>query len=207
MLYLLKGLVLGVLVAAPVGPLGVLCIRRSISFGMASGFYIGLAVAAADAFYGAVVAFGLKWISDSLMSIAGYLQVGGGAVLIWVSLSMMRNTRPIRKIRDRNPSRFRAFFAVFFLTLSNPATILSFVAIFATFNLANMQTSYFSASLLTFGIFVGSAGWWLFLSWITSKHQDSLTDRSLRKINFAAGLMLLIFAVFGLVRGIQSFQL
>ena len=132
-----RGLVIGLAIAAPVGPIGLLCIRRSLADGFPLGFLTGLGAAAADGVYGAIAAFGLTAVSSFLVAQQRWLALGGGLALLWLGWQSIRRP-PADTAADGggNTSRAGAFASTFVLTLANPATILSFVAVFAGLGLA-----------------------------------------------------------------------
>src|SRR6185369_560193 len=129
---LLKGLVIGFSIAAPVGPIGLLCIRRSLTNGRVAGFVSGLGAATADALYGVVAALGLTAITSALLAHQSWLQLGGGGFLVYLGVTTLRAAPPAAAPRATAPTNLRsAYFSVLVLTLTNPMTILSFLGIFA----------------------------------------------------------------------------
>ena len=193
----LKGCAIGFSIAAPVGPIGVLCIRRSLADGARVGFLTGLGAAAADAFYGAVAAFGLTIVSDFLQQYQTTLHIVGGAFLLYLGIKTFF-AQPAQAVTPTNHAT--AFGSTFFLTLTNPATIVSFMVIFAAFGLSQHANNYWSGALMTFGVFVGSAAWWLILSSSVSLLRTRITASWMRQINRLAGATILAFAVFVLLK-------
>lgn len=201
-----KGLILGFSIAAPVGPIGVLCIRRTLAEGRAIGFVSGLGAATADGFYGAVAAFGLTLISSFLIGQSLWLKLIGGAFLIYLGV-MTFIARPAERQAETTNSAgllthpatrlLGAYASTLGLTLTNPATILSFAVIFAGVIGAPVAGSGpLTAGVLVTGVFAGSALWWLTLS----------VGVGLLRSRFNAGLMVWvnrlsggIIGVFGLV--------
>ena len=149
---------IGFSIAAPVGPIGVLCIRRTLADGRVTGLAVGLGAAAADAVYGAVAGFGLTAVSGLLVEPAGLAGLVGGLFLCYLGIRTLpgRARRPRRGGR-RGPAG--AFTSTFGLTLANPATILSFVAVFAGLGIAARGARRGRGSGA--GVFLGSALWWL----------------------------------------------
>ena len=133
---LLRGLVIGFSIAAPVGPIGVLCIRRTLADGRATGLAVGLGAAAADAVYGAVAGFGLTAVSGLLASHEGLLRLVGGLFLCYLGIRTFLSRPADHAARAGGTGLLGAFAATFGLTLANPATILSFVAVFAGLGIA-----------------------------------------------------------------------
>lgn len=192
---LLKGLIIGFSIAAPVGPIGVLCIRRTLTQGHWAGLLSGLGAATADAFYGSVAGFGLTVISALLIGQQFWFSLIGGVFLCYLG----GKTFLARSAETAAPSKGRvgigAYASTLFLTLTNPATILSFAAIFAGLGLANASGDYGSASIMVLGVFLGSALWWLILSGGVSLLRGKFTPDMLRWVNKISGV---IIAGFGL---------
>ncbi|WP_282607095.1 LysE family translocator [Pelagibius sp. Alg239-R121] len=197
-----KGLLLGLSVAAPVGPIGVLCIRRSLTQGMGIGFVSGLGAAAADACYGAVAAFGLAAVSIFLLEMEGALRLGGGLFLVWLGVKTFRAVPAALGTDGKNGGHGGAFLSCFVLTLANPATILSFIALFAGLGFAGATAGlgggYTGAVILVFGVFLGSALWWLGLSGSVGLLRKRVTPSALQWINRLSGLVLAAFGFFAL---------
>jgi threonine/homoserine/homoserine lactone efflux protein len=161
---LLRGGLIGLSIAAPVGPIGVLCIRRTLAEGRAAGLVSGLGAATADAIYGCIAGFGLTLISSLLVSQQAWLRLVGGLFLCYLGVRTLL-ARPAQNAAAA-PGRGLAsnYASTFFLTLTNPMTILSFAAIFAGMGLGQARGGYGAAALLVLGVFLGSAAWWLLLS-------------------------------------------
>src|SRR5262245_59111062 len=188
----LRGLAIGFSIAAPVGPIGVLCIRRTLADGRATGLAVGLGAAAADAVYGAIAGFGLTAISTLLVRQQVLLRLVGGLFLCYLGIQTFR-ARPVdRPARAGGAGLLGAFTATFGLTLANPATILSFIAVFAGLGIAGAG-SWREATVLVGGVFVGSALWWLLLSGIVGAFRVRLDLGALRWVNRLSGLVLLGF--------------
>ena len=191
---LLKGLVLGCSIAAPVGPIGVLCIRRSLANGRLVGFVSGLGAATADAVYGAIAALGLNAIMSALQAQRVWLQLGGGAFLIYLGVATLRaQPRPIAASSSAAPNLLAAYFSVFALTLTNPMTILSFLAIFAGLGVGT------GAGWLVLGVFLGSAAWWWLLSFAAGWLGGRLQRGGLRAVNLVSGAVIAGFGIWQLL--------
>ena len=196
----LRGLIIGLSIAAPVGPIGVLCIRRTLADGRAIGFASGLGAATADALYGAVAAFGLSLVTNVLVEQRLWLQAVGGLFLCylgWRTWTAM--PRPVSGAVAGAGGLVAAWASTFALTLTNPTTILSFAAIFAGLGLGRAVGSYRAASTMVLGVFLGSALWWLFLSVSVGLARSSLTADRLRWINRTSGGVIGAFGVVALV--------
>jgi threonine/homoserine/homoserine lactone efflux protein len=193
--YFIRGLLIGFSIAAPVGPIGVLCIRRTLAQGRASGLISGLGAATADAIYGSIAGFGLTSVSTFLIGHQVWLRVVGGAFLFYLGLKTIL-ARPAEKSTWADGNRFIGdYFSVFVLTLTNPVTILSFAAIFAGLGLADESGNYASAGALVSGVFIGSSVWWLTLSSVVALFRTSLTPRWLRWTNRLSGIVIMAFGL------------
>jgi threonine/homoserine/homoserine lactone efflux protein len=195
--YFLKGSIIGLSIAAPVGPIGLLCIRRSLAEGRGMGLATGLGAATADALYGAVAGFGLAIVSDFLVAQRGLLGIVGGLFLCYLGIRTFL-AKPAQQTQEVRASGLgSAYAATFVLTMTNPMTILSFVAVFAGLGLA-ASPNYFAATLLVFGVFVGSALWWLFLSTVASLFRSRITPAWMRGVNRLSGAIILAFGLYAL---------
>jgi threonine/homoserine/homoserine lactone efflux protein len=193
--FLVKGLIIGFSIAAPVGPIGVLCIRRTLAYGRPLGFLSGLGAATADAMYGLVAALGLTLISAYLLDQQFWLKLVGGTFLLYLGLKTLRTGTTSTVVPVTGRSLLNAYSSTLFLTLTNPATILSFMAIYAGLGLAGTQRNYGDAGSLVLGVFTGSAIWWLLLSGGVSLFRDRFTVGRLRWVNRLAGLILCTFGL------------
>ena len=201
--FLFKGLALGFSIAAPVGPIGVLCIRRTLAEGRAVGFASGLGAATADAIYGSIAAFGLTLISTFLISQRLWLGLIGGAFLCYLGIKtlMAKPAEPAAFIAGKG--LLGAYGSTFFLTLSNPITILSFVAIFAGLGFVNASRDLVSAGVLVLGVFGGSASWWFLLSGGVSLFRSRFDLRALQWVNRISGSVITGFGLLALMSLIE----
>jgi threonine/homoserine/homoserine lactone efflux protein len=192
---LLTGLVLGFSIAAPVGPIGVLCIRRTLAEGRRYGFISGLGAASADAIYGAIAGFGLTFISSFLFAQQDWLRLLGGLFLCYLGIRTFFSKAAEQAANLRQGGLWVAYGSTFLLTLTNPMTILSFAAIFAGFNLAGRSGSYSAAAVLVTGVFIGSSFWWLSLSTGVSFLRNRFTPARLVWINRISGVVITAFGL------------
>jgi len=189
----LKGLAIGFSIAAPVGPIGVLCIRRALADGRLAGFVSGLGAATADALYGLVAALGVTAVMNVLVEHRVWLQLGGGLFLLYLGLATLR-TKPAAETRTTTaPNLQAAYFSILALTLANPMTILSFIGIFAGLGLGVSAGGAEPACRLVLGVFLGSAAWWLLLSTAAGWLGHHLRHGGLRALNIASGLIIAAF--------------
>jgi threonine/homoserine/homoserine lactone efflux protein len=203
LLFFLKGLVIGFVIAAPVGPIGVLCARRTLMHGRRAGFFSGMGAATADAIYGFVAAFGLTFISDMLLEYHTWLRWAGGAVLLLLGAKAILS-RPVKKGDLPRSARHYAglYSSTFFLTLTNPMTIFSFAAVFAGFGLAGTRGSILATATLIIGVFLGSALWWLLLVGIFSLYRHKFQSHELHWLNRISGTIIAgcgVLALLGLL--------
>jgi threonine/homoserine/homoserine lactone efflux protein len=197
--FFLKGLLLGFSIAAPVGPIGLLCIRRTLAEGKVSGFVSGLGAATADALYGCVAAFGLTAVSAVLVNYKQPLQLAGGLFLIYLALQIFLS-KPADTADMPAPRKSfgKAYASTLFLTLANPATILSFVAVFAGLGIVGTTHAYTSPALMVAGVFLGSAAWWLALSGGVGLFKDRLHQTGLIWVNRVSGILIFVLAMISL---------
>jgi len=194
----LKGLAFGFILAGTVGPMWILCFRRTLSHVRLFGFVSGMGVATADTLYGFVAAFGLTAVSNFLLEQKFWLGLVGGAFLCWLGVKTLLSHPTDRAAQAPASSFAAAYTSTLALTLTNPATILAFVAIFAGLGLAS-SGSYAEASLVVVGVMLGSAAWWVLLSMGAGWLRTRSGPRLLRTINVIAGISILSFGVLQLV--------
>ncbi len=188
-----KGLLVGFILAIPVGPIGLLCITRSLAKGRISGIFSGLGAATADAVYASVAGFGVTYISSFLMSHQVLLRLAGGAVLLLVGLHIALTKPPSRTKGLRDKGLLGDYVSVFFLTLTNPLTMLAFAAAFATLGMEQAAVTHHVPFFLVPGVFTGSALWWLCLSTTVGWCRKKITPRRLRLINEVSGGAIAVF--------------
>ncbi|MCC7049703.1 MAG: LysE family transporter [Alphaproteobacteria bacterium] len=194
-----RGLLIGLAIAAPVGPIGVLCIRRSLAGGFALGFLTGMGAAAADGVYGAVAAFGLTAVSGFLIAQQKFLALGGGLALIWLGWRTARQRPATRAAAAGNGASLAgAFASTFVLTLANPATILSFIAVFAGLGLGATPGTAGALAVVA-GVFLGSAAWWLFLAGAMAALHRQAPQAAVVWINRVSGAVLAAFGIAALL--------
>jgi threonine/homoserine/homoserine lactone efflux protein len=195
--FLAKGLIIGFSIAAPVGPVGILCIRRSLSQGYLVGFFTGLGAATADALYGFIAGFGLTIISNILVSQQMGLKLMGGLFLCYLGLKIALE-KPTQEAATPSGKIISAYASTFFLTVTNPITILSFIAIFAGLGLGS-KNDYWDAGILVLGVFLGSAFWWLILVSGVSLFRNQINTHTLQWINRISGIIIIGFGLAALL--------
>ena len=193
-----RGLVIGFSIAAPVGPIGVLCIRRTLADGQISGLVSGLGAATADAMYGCVAGFGLTFISSLLIDQQMWLRLFGGLFLLYLGIKTLLSRPSDQAANAAGSGLLGSYVSTFLLTVTNPLTILSFVAIFAGLGLANTSGTYISAVILVLGVFLGSALWWLLLSGGVGVFRDKFNTQGLLWVNRISGVIITVFGMVAL---------
>lgn len=196
----LKGLVIGFVIAAPVGPISLLCIHRSLINGFKAGLMTGFGAALADGIYGLIAAFGLTAISSLLVAHQLWIRGLGGLFLIYLGLKLFL-AKSAHKLQGQKSEKslLHAVATTFFLTLTNPMTILSFVAIFAGLGVGTVDSTYIQALIMVSGVVMGSAVWWIFLSGVVTFFlHKRMTDLWLRIINRFSGVIMMVFGIFAL---------
>jgi threonine/homoserine/homoserine lactone efflux protein len=199
-LLFLKGFLIGLAIAAPVGAIGVLCIQRSLHHGFKIGFMTGLGAAFADGTYGVIAATGLTVISSFLITYQYWIQLLGGIFLLYLGIKLFF-TKPLHQQATSNNERsaMHALFTTFILTLMNPSTILSFIAIFAGLGIGAAKYDLIQAFSLVLGITIGSAAWWLVLSGTVALIFHHFLDISIMWwINRCAGIIIFLFGIIAL---------
>jgi threonine/homoserine/homoserine lactone efflux protein len=188
-----RGFALGFAIAAVVGPIGVLCIRRTLSSGFAIGWVSGLGAATADAAYASLAAFGVTALTTLLVEQRVWLRLIGGGFLLYLGLRTLRSQPAQRAAPSATVTDIvGAYGSTLALTLSNPMTILSFVAIFAGLGVGALGGAL-DGAVLVVGVFAGSAAWWLVLAGAVSAVRARLTPRVFRGVNVASGLVIVAF--------------
>ena len=199
---LLKSVLIGLSIAAPVGPIGLLCIQRTLDHGMRVGLATGLGAAMADALYGAIGAFGVTALIALLTGAQALLALGGALFLLWLAWKAWHGAPAQQAAAVRDGIKgWHAFGGTFLLTMSNPATILSFIAVFSS--LAGGMTTASPAWMIA-GVFIGSAAWWLVLVGLVGRLRERLRPRHLRWIRRGSAVLLAGFAAWQLASLVTS---
>lgn len=197
-MFFLKGFIIGLSIAAPVGPIGLLCIQRTLTYGRAAGLISGLGAASADAFYGAVAGFGLGAISTFLVSQRMWVQIIGGILMASIAIRGLR-AKPAQNAAATNLNGGGlawSYLSISLLTITNPMTILSFIAVFAALGVGSSTHTYAAAGWTVLGVFLGSATWWLVLSTAVSLIRHKLSANVLRFITVSSSGVILALAAY-----------
>ncbi|WP_088041472.1 LysE family translocator [Bacillus sp. EAC] len=200
--FFIKGLIIGLSIAAPVGPIGVLCIRRTLAHGRIVGLVSGLGAATADGIYGLIAGFGLTVITNFLIGQHFWIQLIGGFFLCYLGIKTLRSKASFDQSDTQKKNIISAFLSVLFLTLTNPMTILSFIAIFAGLGISSSDNNLIASVILVVGVFCGSTLWWVILSSGVGLFRNRISNQSLTVINRLSGVIIIIFggiALYGLL--------
>jgi len=197
-LFLIKGLIIGFAMAVPIGPVGIMCIRKTLAEGHSRGLIIGIGAATADSLYSSMAAFGLTFISDAITAHQFWLRLVGGGVLLFLGIRTFYAQPKNPKIRFESTGVLRSYIYAFFLVMTNPVTIFAFIAVFAAFGLGH-ALNFFSACILVLGVFAGSCLWFITLSYIATFFRKKLDTEGFRWVNRIAGILILISGIIALV--------
>ena len=192
----LKGLIVGLSIAVPVGPIGVLCIRRTLAKGRLIGLFSGLGAATADALYGAIAGFGLTILSNFLIGQRLWLHLIGGGLLCLLGIKTFVSKPADEGTCVEGSSLWNAYLSTFFLTLTNPMTLLFFAAVFAGLGIGSERHHYFAAAILVSGVFIGSAMWWLVLIGFTGILRGLFNFKRQQWLNRISGLIIIGFGLY-----------
>ncbi len=194
LVFFLKGLIIGFAMAVPIGPVGIMCIRKTLSEGHSRGMVIGLGAATADSLFGSIAAFGLTFVSDMIASQYFWLRLVGGGLLIFLGIRTFRARRKDAAIPLENNGLLGSYISAFLLALTNPVTIFAFVAVFAAFGVGQ-RLGIVSACILVIGVFAGSFLWFLTLSYVATLFRKKLDSGGIRWVNRIAGILIMLSGV------------
>jgi threonine/homoserine/homoserine lactone efflux protein len=198
-----RGFILGFTIAAAVGPISLLVIRRTVAEGRAVGLASGLGVATADGTYGGIAAFGLTAITDLLVGGGRLLGLVGGLFLLWLAWRTIRAVPTTEaSVTERRGGLPGAYLSILGLTMANPMTIIAFGALFAGLGVTGNDAA--QSALITLGVFLGSAAWWVVLTTIVGAVRSRITPRWIRVINIVSGVVLGGFALLSIVLAIRG---
>lgn len=194
-LYLvLSGVVMGLIAAVPIGPVNLICIRRTFAFGPLNGFVSGMGAALGDGIFAAIMGFGLTWIAQLIEGYATIIELIGGALMVWMGYKTFFSP-PVPRCAEDRPDKegtnlARVMISTFALTITNPVTLLSFGVMFASLGgLAGGAGSYHDAGFVVAGVVGGSAGWWLALTTVIGLFHAKIDEKVMRMINRICGVL------------------
>ena len=210
-LYLFKGMLVGLMVSIPLGPMGVLIIQKTLHKGALSGFIAGMGAASADFFYASVTAFGLGYVINTVQTHELLLQIIGGIFLLCIGLKIYFDN-PIRQIRQRRQGRVSKtgllgdYLSLFFLTVSNPITVVVFMAVFAGRSVFGESSSMLGELLVVMGVLLGGGVWWYTLSTLVNIFRKKFRLRVLITINRVSGLVITILGALVILAAFAPFK-
>lgn len=190
-----KGIVVGIIIATPVGPVGTLCVQRTLIEGKINGFLTGLGATTADVIFGLIAAFGLTVVSNFLIDQQEWIRLLGGIIICLIGIRVFFVNTHNKITPTRSPNLFSAFASAFLIAITNPITIITFAVMFAGFGLVGSNANYGSASLTVFGVFVGSGFIWLTLLGMTLMFRERFDFGRMKWVNKIAGIVILMFGV------------
>lgn len=199
--YLFWGIAIGLMVAIPLGPVNLICIRRSLNYSSMNGFVVGMGAAVADTIFGAIAAFGLTSVMKEVERVNGWIEIVGGVVLIAVSINLWSKHPHLSDVKDSVRDRLKGAIGAFMLTIVNPMTILGFVALFVALGLGDMGGEFNNALLVVIGVFIGSGLWWATLSRIAGHMKNRLSDDHLVMINRVSAAIVALCGLWALQKG------
>jgi len=196
---LIGGLMVGLMIAMPVGPVNILCIHRTIEAGWKSGVISGLGAAVADMLYGAVAGFSITLVVQFLVREQFWIRFFGGILLVVIGIwYIFKRPEALDARTEERASAYADWRSTFLLTLTNPTTVLSFIALLAALGMGNSRHWWLTVFLVA-GIFCGSMLWWLVLSSIVNFFRGRFNDRVLLSMNRFAGLLICGFGILAIV--------
>jgi threonine/homoserine/homoserine lactone efflux protein len=193
-IFFLKGLIIGFAMAVPIGPVGIMCIRKTLTEGHSRGLIIGLGAATADSLFGSIAAFGLTIVSDVIASQHFWLRLAGGGILLFLGIRTFRARRKDPIVPFDNKGLLGSYVSAFLLVITNPVTIFAFVAVFAAFGLGH-RLVIVSACILVLGVFSGSCLWFLTLGYVATLFRKKLDAGGLRWVNRISGILIILSGV------------
>jgi threonine/homoserine/homoserine lactone efflux protein len=205
LIYILKGIAIGFALAAPVGPLGVICIRRTLAHGSKRGLLVGLSAAVADILYGIVAAFGVTLISDFIYHQQQWIRLVGGFFLIILGYHILRSHPLTETETNGTNGHIRAFFSTFLLALTNPMTVFTFAAVFASVGLKEITSNHIYGLFLVAGIFLGTMGWFTLLTTLVHFFKEKINTDGISLVNKIAGSVLILFGIIALCSSLIGF--
>jgi len=203
----LQGVLVGLGASIPLGPIGVLCVQRTLSKGRISGFISGLGAAFVDTFFAALAIMGLAYIQALIKEHENYFLCFGGLIVVYIGLKIYL-TNPVKQIRQANfkRRRFEDFISVAALTISNPSALFLILGLFALVGLnINAETGSFAISSVLWGVFAGAALWWYTLSTGINIFRNKFRLKQLWMINRISGIVIMALGMISTLKGVWMF--
>jgi threonine/homoserine/homoserine lactone efflux protein len=203
-----KGLLIGVLVSAPMGPIGLLCVQRTLNKGQWHGFFSGVGAAFSDIIYAGITCLGMGIVIDFITGHQYILQIVGSILLMVFGVYIFRSnpSKQLTRRRENVNSFSQDTVTAFLLTLSNPFVIFLYIALFARFNFISSEEKLFSMLLGLFSILSGALAWWFVVTFFVGKLRKIINLRGLWIMNKIVGLVIVVLSIVGLIYSICDIQ-
>jgi len=194
-IYLLEGFTIGFLIAMPTGPIGVLCVRRTLTYGNYHGLIVGLGSASADVVYALIAAFGITLVSDFIIGMLHWIRLAGGVLLLILGILIFRSYPSEKTKSKRSNENTKSYISIFLLALTNPMTLFAYVAVFSGIRSGYIVSHQNFIPMLVLGIFLGSISWFSLLTNLTCIFKKNITNGGFTIVNRTAGCLLMSFGV------------
>lgn len=201
--FFLKAWMLGIAIAAPIGPIGMLCINKTLEFGIKGALIVGLGAAFADGVYGMIAALGITAISQIMLNSSNILRLIGGIFLLYLAYKEFYSVNKAKAANIKSKKIINQIISIFFLTLTNPMTILTFIGIFAS--IGSITTSSLDSIIVVIGIFFGSMTWWLILGATVTTIKQKIPITWFEKVKLISCVILVFFGLFSILESIKNF--
>jgi threonine/homoserine/homoserine lactone efflux protein len=204
-IYLFEGIIIGFLLATPVGPIGILAVRHTLAYGRRHGLVVGLGGASADVVYATVAAFGVKLISLFISGHQQSLRIAGGIILLVFGLYTFRSKPKTSAKSGSLLLHTKVYVSTFFLAITNPMTLVGFVTVFAMLGMKQAISNHAEVVALVGGVFTGSFLWFSVLTSLARLFKEKLTSEGLARVNRIAGSLLMLFGAVAFLGGVGAF--
>jgi len=195
-----SGFLIGVLVSAPMGPTGMLCIQRALNKGQWHGFFSGVGAMLSDIFYAGITCLGMGFIIDYVEGHYQMLLVVGSVLMMVFGIYIFRSNpaKKLQKPKTTGNSFYTDVISTFLITLANPLIIFFYITLYARFNFIQPGEKWFSSLIGMASLAVGALSWWFFITFVTSKLRKVFNVRGLWILNMAVGTAIIVFSIWGL---------
>lgn len=208
---LIKGIIVGICASIPLGPVGILCIQKTLSKGKVSGLITGLGTAVADNLFASIALLSLSFVDGLLTTYRDWVFIGGGVFVVIYGITLVRKN-PIKQVR--RPKEFKSshflpdFASSFFMTISNPGALLLLIGIFAVMGVdLNATKTGIVVALILLGVFIGSSIWWFTLTSIINHFRNKFRLRQLLLVNRIAGIVIVVLGLISMFEGLSRIVL
>lgn len=204
MMLFLKGVMIGLVFGVPIGAVGALTIRRTITYGAKAGFISGIGCSTADLCYSCISVFGVTLISDFILRYQSIISMMGGIIVVIMGICFIRKKQTPVQETSGSAKLISFFSSSFIIAITNPATIITFMMAFTIFNIAQVSSAA-EGMTITIGILLGTCIWWAAISVIIGNLRGHLTEKKLLAVNYILGVLVLLFGLAILVKSLYSF--